>query len=304
MKSVKTYFYENVFAVCSTSYILFVLFFNVFVIIFAILYFLCTIVWAGVGAGVSGVILHLVGDKAVWYTKNLFVENMLVGGMNTVILIVFTRSRRKRMMASLTSMIAQPHVRLAASVTALLGGRTVKSALALASEKFYTITFENMCKADFHSNWKKYDDTFSKSMKARLGKHLPHKHSPSLILFGLCVYICCVDSFLFVGSCDAFVSHSWSDDGSKKFDALCSWALDFKSENGREPQLWIDKDCIEKTNLSEDLACLPFFLSGCKKFIIMAGPTYTERLWYMSKIQNFTTMQRLPMYIVTSCCCI
>lgn len=84
----------------------------------------------------------------------------------------------------------------------------------------------------------------------------------------------------FVGSCDAFVSHSWSDDGSKKFDSLCEWSLLFKAENGREPQLWVDKDCVEENNVSEDLACLPFFLSGAKKFIILAGPTYNERLWY------------------------
>ena len=42
-------------------------------------------------------------------------------------------------------------------------------------------------------------------------------------------------------SVDAFVSHSWSDDPRTKWTQLQRWRAQFKSENKREPIVWIDK---------------------------------------------------------------
>lgn len=79
------------------------------------------------------------------------------------------------------------------------------------------------------------------------------------------------------GCCDAFISHSWSDNGAQKYEALRSWAEEFQTTNGRQPLLWLDKACIDQNNISNDLMCLPVFLAGCERLLIIAGPTYVER---------------------------
>lgn len=33
------------------------------------------------------------------------------------------------------------------------------------------------------------------------------------------------------------------------------------------------KACIDQERISESLACLPIFLSGCRAFLVVAGPT-------------------------------
>ena len=37
--------------------------------------------------------------------------------------------------------------------------------------------------------------------------------------------------------------------------------------------------CINQSDIEANLACLPIFLAGCKELLIIAGPTYTTRLW-------------------------
>ena len=44
--------------------------------------------------------------------------------------------------------------------------------------------------------------------------------------------------------------------------------------------LWLDKACIDQNNIDQALACLSVFLSGCRSLVVLAGPTYTSRLWY------------------------
>eukprot|EP00927_Polykrikos_kofoidii_P065710 TRINITY_DN6143_c0_g1_i16.p1 TRINITY_DN6143_c0_g1~~TRINITY_DN6143_c0_g1_i16.p1 ORF type:complete len:622 (-),score=61.47 TRINITY_DN6143_c0_g1_i16:161-2026(-) len=82
-----------------------------------------------------------------------------------------------------------------------------------------------------------------------------------------------------LGDCDAFVSHSWSDNGLQKWEALRSWCDDFVQAQGYQPRLWIDKLCISQTEIVTDLRCLPVFIAGCKRLLIISGPTYPTRLW-------------------------
>lgn len=93
-----------------------------------------------------------------------------------------------------------------------------------------------------------------------------------------------------LGQCDAFLSHSWSDDGYKKYRALRRWAHDFKLKNGREPDIWLDKACIDQNNISDDLPCLPIFTAGCNTLLIVAGPTYVSRLWCIVEVFVFLKM--------------
>ena len=36
--------------------------------------------------------------------------------------------------------------------------------------------------------------------------------------------------------------------------------------------------------------CLPLFLSGCKKLVVLAGETYTSRLWCVMELFTFVHM--------------
>ena len=46
----------------------------------------------------------------------------------------------------------------------------------------------------------------------------------------------------------------------------------------------------DQNNIDQALACLPVFLAGCQKLLIVAGPTYTSRLWCVMEIFTFLQM--------------
>ena len=48
--------------------------------------------------------------------------------------------------------------------------------------------------------------------------------------------------------------------------------------------------CIDQSNITEALALLPIFLSGCQRLLVIAGRTYTERLWCIMEIFIFLEM--------------
>ena len=89
---------------------------------------------------------------------------------------------------------------------------------------------------------------------------------------------------------DAFMSHSWSDDGVSKYAALCEWAAEFHAATSRQPQLWLDKACIPQTSIDASLAVLPIFLSGCVELLVIAGPSYPTRLWCIMELFTFLWM--------------
>lgn len=93
-----------------------------------------------------------------------------------------------------------------------------------------------------------------------------------------------------VGACDAFVSHSWHDDCTSKWEALSCWCETFLETTGRSPSLWLDKVCIDQKNIRKDLACLPVFLAACERIVIISGPTYTQRLWCCVELYVFFQM--------------
>jgi hypothetical protein len=111
------------------------------------------------------------------------------------------------------------------------------------------------------------------------------------------------------------VLQSWSDPGAAKYVALNKWAIKFHLLRRRNPNLWLEyarlseptllaacvasrsfapariprssKACIKQgsdTSISEQLTCLPVFLAGCKEVLVLAGPTFTERLWVRAAV--------------------
>jgi len=148
----------------------------------------------------------------------------------------------------------------AAGIAELLGGRSPEEVLALARGTFRYVPSQYLQREDMQQ---KHPD----SALARF------THAASL------------------GSVDTFVSHSWSDNPEKKWTELQQYVLEFKQQHrGRAPKLWIDKYCIDQSRIDESLACLPVYLSGCRKLLILCGNTYLRRLWCLMEIFVFVTM--------------
>jgi hypothetical protein len=59
---------------------------------------------------------------------------------------------------------------------------------------------------------------------------------------------------------------------------------------GRPVELWLDKACLDQTNIADALACLPVYLAGCKRLLVIAWPTYVTRLWCAMEIFTFLLM--------------
>jgi hypothetical protein len=68
------------------------------------------------------------------------------------------------------------------------------------------------------------------------------------------------------------------------------WCDEFAASRRRQPRLWLDKVCIDQTDLKRDLQCLPIFLAGCDRLVITCGPTYPTRLWCCVELFVYTHM--------------
>ena len=79
-----------------------------------------------------------------------------------------------------------------------------------------------------------------------------------------------------LGDVHAFASHSWSDDGSIKYDKMNEWADEVrKAEEVEEVLVWLDKACIDQNNIDASLQALPVFLSGCKvRFLLIPSDSF------------------------------
>ena len=143
----------------------------------------------------------------------------------------------------------------AAAVAALLGGGSVEQALKLGQELFRSLPLSALTQEDLELNTD--SGLYEKTTQAKLGEP------------------------------DAFVSHSWSDPGTLKFQALSAWGARFVEEK-RDGTIWLDKACIRQTNISQDLQILPVFLSGCRTLLVLPGNTYCSRLWCVMELFIFT----------------
>jgi hypothetical protein len=102
------------------------------------------------------------------------------------------------------------HVQEAAAIASLIGGRDIARALHTAREKFRVLPLASLTTADLKSS----ADT---GLNARV--------RPA-----------------YLGECDAFVSHSWRDDGDQKYMRL------HEHEWGTtDPSIWLDKVCASPT---------------------------------------------------------
>ena len=78
---------------------------------------------------------------------------------------------------------------------------------------------------------------------------------------------------------DFFVSHSWSDSPAQKWRAMQLVVENFYQKHGRYPTFWIDKFCIDQSELADGLRVLPVNVMSCRKMLCLSGRTYHTRLW-------------------------
>ena len=58
--------------------------------------------------------------------------------------------------------------------------------------------------------------------------------------------------------------------------------------------MWLDKASINQDDIEASLACLPVYLAGCNTLLVLAGPTYTERLWCIVEVFTYLRMGGAP----------
>lgn len=150
-------------------------------------------------------------------------------------------------------------VQTAAAIAALIGNQDAEKALQTASSKFRYIRCDRLTEEALKES-KPDPKLYTLSHEAELG------------------------------AVDAFISHSWSDSASAKWAAIQKWRRKFKVKHGREPTLWLDKFCIDQTDIDANLLCLPIFLGGTKKLVIFTGETYLSRLWCVMELFIFMEM--------------
>ena len=193
-----------------------------------------------------------------------FSSDIVHGASWGVLPLLATPAVRRRVQSALMRLTSDAHAKEAATVTQLVGGLGIDRALSLARQRFRVIHFSELGELDFASS----QDTgcYARAVKAALGE------------------------------CDAFMSHSWSDSWTQKWQTLSEWAADFASGTKRAPSLWLDKACIDQKRMTdpahvvESLAVLPIYLSGCKALLVFAGSTYTQRLWCILELFTFLRM--------------
>lgn len=81
-----------------------------------------------------------------------------------------------------------------------------------------------------------------------------------------------------------FISHSWHSDVELKWCMLQGWREEFVRRHSREPLCWIDRWCIDQTDIDAQLMCLPVFLASCSTLLILFEPTWPRRLWCVTEL--------------------
>jgi len=193
-------------------------------------------------------------DPRAWLSSLCWVPNEVV-----MTLVLSIPSFRRRMQAMLAS--RGESVRTAAAISSLLSSGDAQKGLVKACGLFRAVSCDQLREGMLASN------------------------GPDPALFSL-------SQAASLGAVDAFLSHSWHDDPPAKWAALQVWREQFKAEHGgREPLLWLDKVCLDQTNIEESLQCLPVFLSGCNQLLVLAGKTYLTRLWCIVEVFVFLAIE-------------
>lgn len=209
----------------------------------------------------TNVACFVASDPTLW--EYPIIQSMAFQGGTFILLVaIVTPANVSRAHAFLGSFQVSEQAQSAAGVAAIIGQIEPRKAVQMAKQSFTGISFSTLLLEHFESN-----------SDSGLNAHaLPAQF----------------------GEVDAFLSHSWSDPADAKWTALAAWANAFIGKHQRSPVLWLDKACLNQSEIATSLACLPIFLAGCKQLLIIAGPTYVTRIWCILEIFTFLKMGGSP----------
>jgi hypothetical protein len=98
-------------------------------------------------------------------------------------------------------------------------------------------------------------------------------------------------------SIDFFISHSWEDDGIRKYLELTKFVDSYAQKKGRYPTFWLDKVCMDQTDTSAATTFLPINIGACKRMLVFMSKTYMTRLWCIWELYTlFTFCQETMMF--------
>ena len=204
----------------------------------------------------------------------------------------------------------------AAAITALVAGADPDKALADAAELFRCVRASELVADDLAGSGLKGPSASPSAAAATSAEELAKKTVKAKH-----------------GEVTCFFSHSWRDEDEApgaKFEALQRWAWRHKEKSGEDDAtVWLvrarplrrlspqrgshppprpaqDKACIDQVDpvkKQNGINCLPIFLTGCQRLLIVAGPTYCSRLWCVMEIFTFMrmggTQERIEVNMIT-----
>jgi hypothetical protein len=213
---------------------------------------------------------------------NPFALWILLGANLLAAALVFTRANRGRVVAWLGTLGKTDDAdNKAAALAALVGSLSAAKAFKLGIDNFRKLDLDKLTEEEIAG---RKAGTVAGDWKTSPGW-------PTLELYNK-------TSQAKFGQVDAFISHSWSDNGVAKFKRLQEWkneelkkAKD-KKEDKKDVTIWLDKACLNQRDIQASLAGLPVFISGCKNLLVLAGDTYASRLWCVIELFVFVQLGR------------
>ena len=203
---------------------------------------------------------------------------ILVGANSLATALVFTRANRGRVVAWLGALGKTGEAEnKAAALAALVGSLSAAEAFKLGAERFRKLPLAKL----------KLEEIAGRKSGAVAGDWKTSPGWPTRELYNK-------TTLAKIGEVDAFISHSWSDDGDAKFKCLQEWKTkDLKNNKDKKAvTIWLDKACLDQRDIQASLAGLPVFISGCKQLLVLAGPTYASRLWCVIELFVFVQLGR------------
>lgn len=256
------------------------------------------LLFVGVAAALLGLFFHngrasdrgVAGMAPTWRVDDI--QTAFLAAIASLLLaaIVLTHGLRGHILRRLNELLSAggTQTQVAASVAALLGKRSAAATLAMATSRFRALPLPSLTREELACN-----------------RPDPAMHQKTVAAN--------------LGGVDAFMSHSWSDDGDAKFDRLHAWAASTGSCGGKDRFLWLDKVhrppplqasppllshlCVDRHHGTRDRhastklpskrrshAC-PFSSRAGEKLLCLVGASYASRLWCVMELFTFVRIR-------------
>ena len=188
---------------------------------------------------------------------------LIVGSWQIMLAVISSPERRGRLLFLLGRLMLGDNAQSAATIASMLpNGKSPEKTIQIAKKRFRALPFSALSVYDLKSN----EDT-----------GLYEKTEP-----------------INLGAVTAFMSHSWRDKADPKFGELSKWASQYMNKHGEAPTIWLDKGCILQSSaddIKENLLCLPIYLAFCRQLLVLAGPSYSSRLWCVLELYCFVAVR-------------